>query len=77
MVVTALLRYCYGSVTVLLQYCYGIVTVLLRYCYGIVTVLLRYCYGIAKSENGVYNWLKSGFYVVKMRRHPSPPPLRT
>ena len=48
-------------VTVLLRYCYGIVTVLLRHCYGIVTVLLRYCYGIAKSEDGVYDWLKSGF----------------
>ena len=48
-------------VTALLRYCYGIVTVLLRYCYGIVTALLRHCYGIAKSADGVYVWLKNTF----------------
>ena len=48
-------------VTVLLRYCYGIVTVLLRYCYGTVTALLRHYYGIAKSEDGVYVWLKNSF----------------
>ena len=65
MVVTVLLRHCYGIVTVLLRYCYGIVTVLLRYCYGTVTVLLRHCYGIAKSEDGVYVWLKNFFVCGK------------
>ena len=51
-----------------------VVTVLLRYCYGIVTVLLRYCYGIAKSEDGVYDWLKSGFSFDKDAEAPPPPP---